>query len=196
MSYLQSMRSLATAVLLFAVFSGVAQAGQAQPMQPPLTVSFGGFTMTNSNSASGGSASTGAMTLGADYVFSEAPGSLHPSAYVDLLGLGGTLTDHIFGAGFAVRTQGAAYAGVGLGYFSVSITPPAACPVVAGATVPGIIVPTSCPQPTFRGSGAGGKLFGGYSFSRYVRIEIDYHVLPSAGGMSSNASSANLGVRI
>ena len=191
MKHLSLRRSVAAFAILFALTPILARADQPAA---PVTVSVGAYTMTNANAQSGGSSGTGYLSLGAEYTFTN--GNTHlpqASAYADLLGLGGTQTNRSFGLGLAIRTPGAAYAGAGLGYYSVTVAPSVGCPAGPG---PGFGLQPPCNAPSYSASGAGGKVFAGYAFSQTVRLQLDYHVLPTAGGTQSNAFDANIGVRL
>lgn len=185
MKHLSLRRSVAAFAIVFALSPAIANADQPAAV----TVSVGAYTMTNANAQSGGSSGTGSLSLGAEYTFTPSNSHLpQSSAYADLLGLGGTQTNRLFALGLALRTPGAAYGGAGVGYDSVTLAPAAGCPAV----------PTGppCTAPHSSASGIGGKVFVGYAFTQSVRLQLDYHVLPTAGGTPSNAFDANIGFRL
>lgn len=153
--------------------SAAARAG-AIPSPTAFTFKAGGSLEANASSPFG-------LALGADYIFH--PSSLlepfNASVYVDVLGKSA-------GGGIAIRNGGPLYAGEGIGYYSVSLSPSIACGGPPGA---------GCGPTTFTSSGFGGKLFGGFKIAPFTSVELGYHFLPQAGGYQTTTLSAELALR-
>jgi hypothetical protein len=169
------MRRFVSAIVIALLFAGSAAGARADmPSPSQFTLKVGGGVQSNA-------AQSLVFAAGADYAIIPAT-KLTPvnvSLYADLFGKSG-------GGGIAVRNTGNTYVGAGLGYYSVSITPPYGGPA-------GLLGPT--PQTTFTGSGAGGKVFAGFSAAG-LSFELGYHFLPNAGSYQTNTVTAQLALHL
>jgi hypothetical protein len=163
----------------------------AKAADTPLTVTFGGYTSTGANAQSGSSAASAYEAAGLYYIPKSQPASqaVQIGAYFDVLGFGGSGSGTSGGFGVAARTRGRGYLGAGAGAYSVTITPPEACPVSSA-------LPGACTPVSYSATGFGGKVFAGISPASNVQFEVTYHFMPAAMGINTNAVSAEVGVRI
>jgi hypothetical protein len=119
---------------------------------------------------------------GIDYlIHPSATVPLNTSLYADFLG------HSSFGLGAAIRNAGPAYFGAGVGFYSMSVTPPGGGPACIGC---------GGSSPTFTSSGFGGKVFGGFHVAPFTAVELAYHFTPYAQGYQTNVLTAQLAVRM
>ena len=159
----------------FAAFLA-APALPAQADTAGVTLKGGGFVQADANAQGKQFFAAGVVY---DLVKPTRISPFHFSVYGDMLGKSA-------GAGFSLRSATPAYLGAGVGLYHTSITQQGGCPAIGLG---------GCPTTTLSSSGAGGKIFAGYNIGQYAAIEAGYHFLPQASGISTNAFTAQLGVR-
>ena len=102
------------------------------------------------------------------------------SVYLDYIGGSKSPTSiHTFGGGVSLESTGQTYFGAGLGIYSTNVS------VQVGN---GTFSRTS--------SGGGGKVFIGFELGGNAQLEFDYHLLPSAAGVSASGAAIELGIHL
>jgi hypothetical protein len=149
-----------------------------------LTVKVGALFPGSSDSRDLGSSTQ--YVVGLDYLLPSASNSTSAtSVYLDYLGgAKNSGSVHSTGVGVSLRSVGTAYFGAGLGIYSTSV------------------MFDNDGDDFFRGNsstsstGGGGKVFAGFDLGSGVDLEFDYHILPSAGGVSPSGGAIEVGVRL
>jgi hypothetical protein len=124
------------------------------------------------------------FVLGLEYTLQSLKAtSTATSIYLDYIG--GSKNSgsvHSTGFGVAFRSSGSGYFGAGIGIYGTNITF------------------DNDEDDPFRTStsatGAGGKVFGGFELGNGVQLEVDYHILPSAGGVNPSGAALEVGIRL
>lgn len=149
-----------------------------------LTLKLGALFPGNSDSRDLGGSTQ--FVIGLDYLLPSASTSTSAtSVYLDYLGgAKNSGSVHSTGVGVSLRSSGTAYFGAGLGIYSTNVTF------------------DNDGDDFFRGNsstsstGGGGKVFAGFDLGSGVDLELDYHILPSAGGVSPSGAAIEVGIRL
>jgi hypothetical protein len=150
-----------------------------------LSLKLGAFFPGSSDSRDLGGATQ--YVIGLDYLLPSASTKTSAtSVYLDYLGgAKNSGSVHTTGVGLSLRSTGSnAYFGAGLGIYSTNVTF------------------DNDGDDIFRGNsstsstGGGGKVFAGFDLGSGVDLEFDYHILPSAGGVSPSGAAIEVGIRL
>jgi len=147
-----------------------------------LTLKLGALFPANDDSRELGGSTQ--YVIGLDYMLSSVKSSMSStSIYLDYLGGSKNAGSvHSTGVGVSLRSQGTGYFGAGLGIYTTSID-----------------FHNDEGQP-FRTStsstGGGGKVFAGFELGSGVQLEFDYHLLPTANGVSPSGAALEVGIRL
>ena len=147
----------------------------------PLALKIGALFPANADSRELGGPTQ--YVLGLDYTLSG-PSSATSATSVYLDYLGGSRnsgTVHSTGVGVALRSQGTAYFGAGLGIYSTNVQ---------------FDGDEDDPRSSSSSGGAGGKVFAGFELGGGVSLEFDYHLLPASAGVNPSGAAIEVGIRL